>query len=216
MKLLTLNFLTCARKACKQEPSAFPLHPRDAELERVDQEVNPEFLVNVLPRLDWKAIRSLSEEVMPPPKPQNLLARYYPPCQILPKRIEMLTQKGNHSSVSPPSLKPHPNRKIYWMKLRNNLHKHCRICIRCWWKRVSATANWFVGVVGMSMLSKKGLRIFCCLVIWCRGGRERGREKKEGGGRGKKDDGGKGAIRDGIGDEGEKLRGEGDCAGCAS
>jgi tRNA-dihydrouridine synthase len=63
MKLLTLNFLTCARKACKQEPAAFPLHPRDAELERVEQEVNPEFLVNVLPRLDWKAIRSLSEEV---------------------------------------------------------------------------------------------------------------------------------------------------------
>jgi multifunctional methyltransferase subunit TRM112 len=63
MKLLTLNFLTCARKACKQESSAFPLHPRDAELERVDQDVNPEFLVNVLPRLDWRAIRSLSEEV---------------------------------------------------------------------------------------------------------------------------------------------------------
>jgi multifunctional methyltransferase subunit TRM112 len=63
MKLLTLNFLTCARKACKQEPAAFPLHPRDADLERVDQELNPEFLINVLPRLDWKAIKSLSEEV---------------------------------------------------------------------------------------------------------------------------------------------------------
>lgn len=63
MKLLTLNFLTCARKACKQEAAAFPLHPRDAELERVDQDLNPEFLVNVLPRLDWKAIRSLGEEV---------------------------------------------------------------------------------------------------------------------------------------------------------
>jgi multifunctional methyltransferase subunit TRM112 len=65
MKLLTLNFLTCARKACKQEPAAFPLHPRDADLERVDQELNPEFLINVLPRLDWKAIKSLSEEVCP-------------------------------------------------------------------------------------------------------------------------------------------------------
>lgn len=63
MKLLTLNFLTCARKACKQEPAAFPLHPREAELERVEMELNPEFLVNVLPRLEWKAIRSLGEEV---------------------------------------------------------------------------------------------------------------------------------------------------------
>jgi len=70
MKLLTLNFLTCARKACKQEPAAFPLHPRDAELERVEQEVNPEFLVNVLPRLDWKAIRSLSEELGLPTLPE--------------------------------------------------------------------------------------------------------------------------------------------------
>lgn len=70
MKLLTLNFLTCARKACKQEAAAFPLHPRDAELERVDQDLNPEFLVNVLPRLEWKAIRSLSEEVShTPPLP---------------------------------------------------------------------------------------------------------------------------------------------------
>ncbi|KAI4799695.1 hypothetical protein E4T44_11817 [Aureobasidium sp. EXF-8845] len=71
MKLLTLNFLTCARKACKQEPAAFPLHPRDAELERVEQEVNPEFLVNVLPRLDWKAIRSLSEELGLPTLPET-------------------------------------------------------------------------------------------------------------------------------------------------
>ncbi|CAD0091970.1 unnamed protein product [Aureobasidium vineae] len=76
MKLLTLNFLTCARKACKQEPAAFPLHPRDAELERVEMELNPEFLVNVLPRLEWKAIRSLGEEVNSP----------FPPYPINPQR----------------------------------------------------------------------------------------------------------------------------------
>ena len=63
MKLLTLNIMTRARKACKQEPAAFPLHPRDAELERVEMELNPEFLVNVLPRLEWKAVRSLGDEV---------------------------------------------------------------------------------------------------------------------------------------------------------
>lgn len=78
MKILTLNFLTCARKACKQEAAAFPLHPRDAELERVDQDLNPEFLVNVLPRLDWKAIRSLSEEV------RNLAPFLHPPEQYPP------------------------------------------------------------------------------------------------------------------------------------
>lgn len=63
MKLLTLNFLTCARKSCKQAADAFPLHPREAELESVEIEMNTDFLVNVLPRLDWPAIRSLSSEV---------------------------------------------------------------------------------------------------------------------------------------------------------
>jgi hypothetical protein len=32
MKMLTLNFLTCPRKACKSSPASFPLHPADAVL----------------------------------------------------------------------------------------------------------------------------------------------------------------------------------------
>ncbi|KAJ5022669.1 hypothetical protein J3E73DRAFT_384901 [Bipolaris maydis] len=39
MKLLTLNFLTCAIKACKTNPASFPLHPRDAELEIVEADL---------------------------------------------------------------------------------------------------------------------------------------------------------------------------------
>lgn len=63
MKLLTLNFLTCARKACKQTASAFPLHPKDAELESVEVDTNPTFLRNILPRLDWEVLKSMSQEV---------------------------------------------------------------------------------------------------------------------------------------------------------
>jgi len=63
MKLLTLNFLTCARKSCKSSPAAFPLHPRDAELEQVETELNPLFIRNMLPRLDWEAMRGLTSEV---------------------------------------------------------------------------------------------------------------------------------------------------------
>ena len=63
MKLLTLNFLTCARKTCKSAPAAFPLHPKDAELEQVELELNPLFLRNILPRLEWEAIRTLTQEV---------------------------------------------------------------------------------------------------------------------------------------------------------
>ncbi|KAK0258494.1 hypothetical protein B0A54_06048 [Friedmanniomyces endolithicus] len=63
MKLLTLNFLTCARKTCKSSPAAFPLHPRDAELEQVETEMNPVFLRNILPRLEWEAMRSITTEL---------------------------------------------------------------------------------------------------------------------------------------------------------
>jgi hypothetical protein len=133
MKLLTLNFLTCARKACKQEPDAFPLHPRDAELERVEQEVNPEFLVNVLPRLDWKAIRSLSEEVSLTHHSPSLA--HYPPTSVpLPrdKRSKLLTVVVKiHSSAYPPSQKQHQSLQICWIKQHKPLHKHCKIYINC-------------------------------------------------------------------------------------
>lgn len=63
MKVLSLNFLTCAVKACKSSSSSYPLHPRDAELVQDEIEVNPDMLVNVLPRLDWAALRTTSSEV---------------------------------------------------------------------------------------------------------------------------------------------------------
>lgn len=63
MKILTLNFLTCAAKSCKTSSDSFPLHPRDAELVHDDIDVNPELLTNVLTRVDWKALRTTSTEV---------------------------------------------------------------------------------------------------------------------------------------------------------
>ncbi len=63
MKLLTLNFLTCARKTCKSSPASFPLHPKDAELEQVETEMNPLFLRNILPRLEWEAMKTITTEV---------------------------------------------------------------------------------------------------------------------------------------------------------
>lgn len=63
MKLLTLNFLTCAIKTCKPLPAAFPLHIRDAELESVETDFNPLFLRNILSRLDWPALEQVAGEV---------------------------------------------------------------------------------------------------------------------------------------------------------
>lgn len=74
MKLLTLNFLTCARKSCKSSPAAFPLHPKDAELEQVELDLNPLFLTKMLPRLDWEAMKTLTQEV----RSSSLPHQFYP------------------------------------------------------------------------------------------------------------------------------------------
>ncbi|KAI9713003.1 MAG: hypothetical protein M1828_001477 [Chrysothrix sp. TS-e1954] len=64
MKILTLNFLTCAVKACKNSPSAgFPLHIKDAELESVELEFQPQFIRNILPRIEWPALHSLAHDL---------------------------------------------------------------------------------------------------------------------------------------------------------
>ena len=56
MKLLTLNFLTCARKACKPNPDSFPLQPKECTLETQETDFNLPFLLNILPRIDWPAL----------------------------------------------------------------------------------------------------------------------------------------------------------------
>ena len=63
MKILTVNFLTCAIKACKSSSLSFPLHFKDAELEQSDIEYNPSFLQNILPRIDWDALKVTANEV---------------------------------------------------------------------------------------------------------------------------------------------------------
>ncbi|KIW72407.1 hypothetical protein PV04_00604 [Phialophora macrospora] len=63
MKLLTTNFLTCAVKACKSSSSSFPLHFRDATLERTDIDFNPLFIRNILPRVNWEALTTTATEL---------------------------------------------------------------------------------------------------------------------------------------------------------
>jgi multifunctional methyltransferase subunit TRM112 len=75
MKILSLNFLTCAVKACKSSTASYPLHPKDAELVQDDIEINEQMLLNVLPRLDWAALRTNATEVR----------RYT--CQCLSQRV---------------------------------------------------------------------------------------------------------------------------------
>ena len=63
MKLLTVNFITCAVKTCKSSAASFPLHFKDAELQQVEVDFNPTFLRNILPRVDWEALKIYATEV---------------------------------------------------------------------------------------------------------------------------------------------------------
>ena len=65
MKLLTTNFLTCAVRTCKSSPLSYPLHFRDASLAHTPDPppYNELFLTNILPRLDYEALRTTAGEL---------------------------------------------------------------------------------------------------------------------------------------------------------
>ncbi|EMR90962.1 hypothetical protein BOTCAL_0182g00150 [Botryotinia calthae] len=69
MKLLTLNFLTCAVKACKSTSASFPLHPKECSLVSNDIPLNTALLLNILPRIDWKALCVIASELSFPALP---------------------------------------------------------------------------------------------------------------------------------------------------
>ena len=64
MKILTTNFLTCAVKTCKVSAASFPLHFKQAELVEQEMDFNPLFIRNILPRVDWDALRVTVTEVL--------------------------------------------------------------------------------------------------------------------------------------------------------
>ncbi|GAW12646.1 hypothetical protein ANO14919_020160 [Xylariales sp. No.14919] len=71
MKVLSLNFLTCAVKTCKTQSTSYPLHPKDAELVQDDIELNQDFLINLLPRIDWTALSTTATELGFPALPST-------------------------------------------------------------------------------------------------------------------------------------------------
>lgn len=174
MKLLTLNFLTCAIKTCKTQSTSFPLHPRDAELEIQESDINLPFLKNILPRLMWDDLRTISKEV-----------RFHRTLHCSKKKKSIASIQLNRlltiqrSSAFQTYLLRRQRRAILYReeeKTQQKEHKErrtsrCRvrrrwICIVCCWRRVYRRASLCAGAAGMSMRSKRGLRISCCRGIW--------------------------------------------------
>jgi multifunctional methyltransferase subunit TRM112 len=71
MKLITANFLTCAVKGCKASPASFPLHFKDAELVLQELDFQPEFIRNIIPRIDWDGLQKMANEVSAVHTPQK-------------------------------------------------------------------------------------------------------------------------------------------------
>jgi multifunctional methyltransferase subunit TRM112 len=61
MRLITHNMLQCHVKDCNT--NNFPLRFEDAEVELIEAEYNPTFLINMLPKLDWEALVSTAVQV---------------------------------------------------------------------------------------------------------------------------------------------------------
>ncbi|KAK9467642.1 hypothetical protein V1512DRAFT_261634 [Lipomyces arxii] len=80
MKILTTNFVQCTVKACGSSPDCFPLHfdqqteDMPLELAHEDVDYSPEFVYNILPRIDWPALlitaHELGNDQLPMNKPE--------------------------------------------------------------------------------------------------------------------------------------------------
>ena len=62
MRLITHNMLQCHVKNCSA-PQNYPLKLKEVELDQQEAEFNAQFLVNMLPRLDWPALYSTAMSV---------------------------------------------------------------------------------------------------------------------------------------------------------
>jgi multifunctional methyltransferase subunit TRM112 len=125
MKILTLNFLTCAVKTCKTQPAAFPLHVRDAELEQADLEFNPLFINNILPRIEWPALASICGELgLPAPiDPSTLNAAH--------QQQDTEQTQGQLESVQVPEVGEEDMKKLHTLLLETQIQSGKLVCGNC-------------------------------------------------------------------------------------
>ncbi|KAG0178840.1 hypothetical protein DFQ28_004005 [Apophysomyces sp. BC1034] len=73
MRLITHNMLQCHVKNC--DSNNFPLRFEDAQVELIEADYNPDFLVNMLPKIEWEALTSTAVQLgistLPPQIPEN-------------------------------------------------------------------------------------------------------------------------------------------------
>ncbi|KAJ2802365.1 hypothetical protein H4S07_004712 [Coemansia furcata] len=63
MRLLTHNMLKCHVKNCTDPDKQYPLRFKDVQIEQIEYEANEEFLVRMLPRIDWVALVKTAKDL---------------------------------------------------------------------------------------------------------------------------------------------------------
>lgn len=63
MKFLTTNFVQCAVKSCARSSDSFPLSYAGVELVQQEVDFDPDFIVNILPKIEWNALLTVAKEV---------------------------------------------------------------------------------------------------------------------------------------------------------
>ncbi|KIJ09316.1 hypothetical protein PAXINDRAFT_164387 [Paxillus involutus ATCC 200175] len=74
VRLITHNLLACHVKGCTS--NNFPLMFQDVQIELREAEFNPDFVTNILPRLEWGALVDAAKQVgdtsLPPEQPEMM------------------------------------------------------------------------------------------------------------------------------------------------
>lgn len=74
MKVLTTNFVQCAVPSCQRSSHAFPLKYKNCVVMRREIDLDPEFVTNILGKLDWAAILAVAADLgnfsLPEAKPE--------------------------------------------------------------------------------------------------------------------------------------------------
>jgi multifunctional methyltransferase subunit TRM112 len=63
MKFLTTNFVQCAVHSCARSQHAFPLEYSSVEMVQQEVDFDPEFVANILPKLNWEALVDVAHQV---------------------------------------------------------------------------------------------------------------------------------------------------------
>lgn len=147
MKVLTVNFITCAVKACKASASSFPLHFQDVEVEQQEVHFEPTFIQNLLSRIDWTGLRTTAIEVVTPGRGGFLFA-----CGSGLKALLLSSSGFRRFLMQNRIMTPSTNRCL-------------GISIVCFSRHRSWKGSWCAGTVATSTVLRKALRTFCFRII---------------------------------------------------